>query len=108
MGTERLNLECSDVPKLRLKKYNKMDEFRICSYKSSTLYEEKMKLYHKPKIKKRDLIASDMILLFDSRIKLFQGKLKSRWKDTYRVVTVFAFDAIVLENKKGMGIKINV
>lgn len=72
---KRLNLEWSDTPKIKLEKLNKMDEFHICNNEWSTLYKDRMKLYHEYNIKKLEFTASTMVLLFESKLKLFLGKL---------------------------------
>ena len=49
-----------------------------------------------------------LALLYESRLKLFPGKLKSRWSGPYRIVQVFAHSAIEIENmKKGERFKMN-
>lgn len=48
-----------------------------------------------------------MVLLFDSWLKLLTRKLNLKWKDIYRVVTVFPYCTVKLENKEGMKFKVN-
>lgn len=38
------------------------------------------------------------VLLFNSRLKLFPGKLRSRWSGPYQVVQVFPYGAIELKH----------
>ena len=52
-------------------------------------------------------MADDMALLFDLKLKLFPGKLRSKWNGPYRVVMVFPYSAIELENKDGKKFKVN-
>ena len=56
---------------------NELDEFRLKAYESSAVYKEKMKKYHDKKIEKREFMVGDLVLLFNSRLRLFPGKLKS-------------------------------
>ena len=43
----------------------------------------------------------DLVLLFNSRLGLFPGKLKSKWTDPLCVTKVFPHNAVGLENKEG-------
>ena len=57
---------------------NELDEFRLKAYESSALYQENIKKYHDLKIEKREFMVGDLVLLFNSRLHLFRGKLKSK------------------------------
>ncbi|XP_059302250.1 uncharacterized protein LOC132054222 [Lycium ferocissimum] len=75
---KKLNMDWHEATKLRLFQINEMDEFRYNAYESATLYKEKMKYYHDSKILKRDFQPKDLVLLYNSRLKFFPCKLKSR------------------------------
>ena len=62
---------------------NELEEHRMFSYENAKLYEEKTKAWHDKKIQKRELIEGEKVLLFNSRLKLFPGKLKSRWSGPF-------------------------
>ncbi|XP_059295576.1 uncharacterized protein LOC132048912 [Lycium ferocissimum] len=71
------------------------------AYESATLYKERMKQYHDKKILKREFYKGDPILLFNSRLKLLPGKLKSRWSGPFEVVGVSPHGAIELKFRDG-------
>ncbi|XP_059315749.1 uncharacterized protein LOC132066457 [Lycium ferocissimum] len=75
---KKLNTDWEEATNMRLFQMNEMDEFRFYAYESARLYEEKMKYYHDVKTLKRDFQKDDFVLLYNSRLKLFSGKLKSR------------------------------
>ncbi|XP_059316216.1 uncharacterized protein LOC132067104 [Lycium ferocissimum] len=85
---KKLNMDWEETTKLRLFQMNKMDEFRYHAYERAALYKEKMKYYHDVKILKRDFQKGDFVLLYNSRLKLFLGKLKSRWSGPFELVSV--------------------
>lgn len=66
-----------------------------------------MKNYHDRRIEKRDYRASDWVLLFNSRLKLFPGKLKSKWSGPFKVSQVFPSGVMELESKDGSLFKVN-
>ena len=52
-------------------------------------------------IKEKNFYPGQLVLLFNSRLKLFPGKLKSRWEGPYRVTQVFTYGAIEIEDQSG-------
>ena len=91
----------------RVSDMNELDEFRLKSYESSALYKEKMKKYHDQKIEKCEFDVGDLVLLFNSRLRLFPGKLKSKWTRPFKVTQVFPHGEVKLENKEGTRFKVN-
>nr|GEX19999.1 reverse transcriptase domain-containing protein [Tanacetum cinerariifolium] len=57
---------------------NELNELRDQAYENSLIYKEKTKRLHDSKIKDRVFNIGDIVLLFNSRLKIFSGKLKSR------------------------------
>ncbi|GJR84411.1 reverse transcriptase domain-containing protein [Tanacetum coccineum] len=58
---------------------NELNELRDQAYENSLIYKEKTKKIHDSKIKNRVFNVGDRVLLFNSRLKIFSGKLKTRW-----------------------------
>ena len=75
---KKLKMDWSEAEEQRLTELNELDEFRLKACESSALYKEKMKKYHDLKIEKREFMVGDLVLLFNSRLHLFRGKLKSK------------------------------
>jgi len=55
-----------------------LEEMRLNAYESFRLYKEKVKAYHDKKLLKKDFRPGQQVLLFNSRLKLFPSKLKSK------------------------------
>ncbi|GJR06208.1 reverse transcriptase domain-containing protein, partial [Tanacetum coccineum] len=62
---------------------NELNELRDQAYENSLIYKEKTKRIHDAKIKNRVFNVGDRVLLFNSRLKIFSGKLKSRWSGPF-------------------------
>lgn len=45
--------------------------------------------------------------LFNSRLKLFPGMLKSRWSGPYAVVKAFPYGAVDIQGDSGVPLKVN-
>ncbi|XP_015164450.1 uncharacterized protein [Solanum tuberosum] len=104
---KKLNLSWSETANLRLDQINEMDEFCVGAYERCALYKERMKLYHDRHIEKRRFTPRDLVLLFNSRLRLFLGMLRSKWSGPFKVTQVFQSGAIELENDKGERFKSN-
>nr|GEV66805.1 reverse transcriptase domain-containing protein [Tanacetum cinerariifolium] len=63
-----------DHRKVQIDKLNKL---RDQAYENSLIYKKKTKRLHDLKIKNRVFNIGDRVLLFNSRLKIFSGKLKS-------------------------------
>ncbi|XP_060216627.1 uncharacterized protein LOC132644089 [Lycium barbarum] len=99
---KKLNMDWEEATKLRLFQLNEMDEFRYQAYESAALYKERMKQYHDKKILKREFYKGDSVLLFNSRLKLLPGKLKSRWSGPFEVVGTSLHGAVELKSGDGI------
>ncbi|GJV39682.1 hypothetical protein Tco_1418122 [Tanacetum coccineum] len=82
---------------------------RFCpeAYENSLIYKEKTKRIHDAKIKNRVFNVGDRVLLFNSRLKIFSGKLKSRWSGPFTVVQVFPYGTVELSQNSGPNFKVN-
>nr|GEV44874.1 reverse transcriptase domain-containing protein [Tanacetum cinerariifolium] len=64
---------------------NELNELRDQAYKNSLIFKEKIKRLHDSKIKNRIFNIGDKVLLFNSCLKIFSGKLKSRWSGMFTI-----------------------
>ncbi|GKF39435.1 hypothetical protein Tco_0119496 [Tanacetum coccineum] len=53
------------------------------------------------------LVLADLVLLFNSRLKIFSGKLKSRWSGPFTISNVYPYGTIELSQKDGQNFKVN-
>lgn len=49
------------------------------AYESSHIYKERTKKWHDKHILKKRIEEGEMVLLFNSKMKLFLGKFRSQW-----------------------------
>ncbi|GJU94276.1 reverse transcriptase domain-containing protein [Tanacetum coccineum] len=74
------NMDLTKARANRFLQINELDELRLDAYESSITYKERTKRWHKKRIKTpTKFMKGDKVLLFNSRLRLFPGKLKSRW-----------------------------
>ncbi|GJT82276.1 reverse transcriptase domain-containing protein [Tanacetum coccineum] len=70
-------------------------------------HRKKTKKIHDAKIKNRVFNVGDRVLLFNSRLKIFSGKLKSRWSGPFTIVQVFPYGTVELSQNSGPNFKVN-
>ncbi|XP_072071896.1 uncharacterized protein [Arachis hypogaea] len=64
------------------------------AYENSRLYKKKVKAVHDKNIKRREFRAGDQIFLYNSRMRLMLGKLRSRWDGPYVVEKVEPYGVV--------------
>ena len=58
---------------------NELDELRNEAYENAKIYKAKTKAFHDKMISRKSFEPNQKVWLFNSNLKLFPGKLKSRW-----------------------------
>ena len=67
----------------------------------------KQKKLHDQRILRREFKAGDQVLLFNSRLRLFPGKLKSKWSGPFTVVSNTQFGAVTLRTRNHEEFKVH-
>nr|GFA49530.1 reverse transcriptase domain-containing protein [Tanacetum cinerariifolium] len=93
-----------DYRKLQL---NEPSELRDQAYENSLIYKERTKKLHDDKIKNRIFNVGDQVLLFNSRLKIFSGKLKSRWFGPFTISEIYPYGTAKLIHPDGCNFKVN-
>ncbi|XP_016163386.1 uncharacterized protein LOC107605943 [Arachis ipaensis] len=97
--TKFLNFDIKAVGEKRLLQLSELDEFRHSSYENAKLYKEKAKKWHDRKIASRVFEPGQKVLLFNSQLKLFLGKLKLRWSGPFFVIGVSPYGHVELQDR---------
>nr|GEZ65161.1 reverse transcriptase domain-containing protein [Tanacetum cinerariifolium] len=85
---------------------NELNKLYDQAYENSLIYKEKTKRLHDSKIKNRVFNISDRVLLFNSRLKIFFCKLKSRWSGPFTISHVYPYGTVEL-SQDGANFKVN-
>ncbi|GJY82798.1 reverse transcriptase domain-containing protein [Tanacetum coccineum] len=102
------NLDLTKAGENRFLQINELDEMRLDAYETSISYKERTKRWHDKRIKApTNYERGDKVLLFNSRLRLFPGKLKSRWYEPFSVCKDMKNGAIELYDKDGNGFIVN-
>ncbi|GJZ34987.1 reverse transcriptase domain-containing protein [Tanacetum coccineum] len=101
------NFDLKTVGNHRKLQLNELSELRDQTYENSLIYKEKIKKLHDSKIKNRIFNVGDQVLLFNSRLKIFSGKLKSRWSGPFTITEVYPYGTAKLSHADGSNFKVN-
>ncbi|XP_057719916.1 uncharacterized protein LOC130934355 [Arachis stenosperma] len=78
MGFEKAGAE-------RKLQQQELECLRLEAYENSRLYKEKVRAVHDKNIKRKEFRPGELVLLYNSRLRLMPDKLRSRWEGPYRV-----------------------
>ncbi|GJW27474.1 reverse transcriptase domain-containing protein [Tanacetum coccineum] len=84
---------------------NELNKLQDQAYENSLIYKEKTKKIHDSKIKNRVFNVGDRVLVFNSRLKIFSRKLKTRWTGLFTVPQVFPYGTVELSQTDGPNFK---
>ena len=84
----------------RLLDTNELEELRNDAYLNSKIVNDKLKRWHDQLIARKHFLKGDQVLLYDSKIHPFLGKLKSRWTRPFTIQEVYINGSVDLLNAK--------
>ena len=97
------------VPSERMKERNKerkftvrmfkaLEEIRNNAYLNTKIAKERSKKWHDQLITRKNFKEGDQVLLYDSKLHLFLGKLKSRWTGSFTVQQAYPNGSVDLRD----------
>ena len=104
---KKLNFDFKIAKEERLLQLNELEELRNEAYDNARIYKDKTMKWHDKRIMRKEFREGDRVLLFNSRLRLFPGKLKSKWSGPYTVVSSTTFGAVTLRTDAGEEFKVN-
>nr|GFB97955.1 reverse transcriptase domain-containing protein [Tanacetum cinerariifolium] len=86
---------------------NELHELQDQDYDNSLIYKERAKKLHDSKIKNRIFNVGDQVLLFNSRLKIFSGKIKTCWSGPFTITEVYPYGTAKSSHADGSNFKVN-
>ncbi|CAJ2653731.1 unnamed protein product [Trifolium pratense] len=108
-AVKQLNMDATLAGRARLLKLNELEEWRERAYENAVLYKARTKRYHDAQLVPKKFHKGQLVLLFNSRFKLFPGKLKSKWSGPFVVKEVFPHGAVEIfkSGEENQSFKVN-
>ncbi|KAL8091484.1 hypothetical protein AgCh_033917 [Apium graveolens] len=94
LGMSPFQLVYDAAGKKRMLQLSELDELQLQAYENNKMYKEKVKWWHDRKLLPKSFLPEQQVLLFNSRLRLFPGKLKSRWSRPFIFKTMFPHGAV--------------
>ena len=104
---KKLNYDFKAAKEKRLLQMNELEKLRNEAYNNAKIYKDKTKKWHDQKILRKEFRVGELVLLYNTRLKIFLRKFKSRWNGPYTVVAVTPFGAVTLKTNFGDEFKVN-
>ena len=104
---KKMNFDFQAVKEKIFLQLNELEELRNEAYDNAKIYKDKTKKWHDQRILRREFKIGESVLLYNSRLRLFPRKLKSRWSGPYTVIEVTTFVVVTLKSNAKNEFKIN-
>jgi len=98
---KHVNMDLDEAGVARKLQLSELEELRQEAYESSKLYKDKTKAFHDRHIVRKSFKVGQKVWLFNSRLKLFAGKLKSKWTGPFIVTKVTPHGAVEIKSLDG-------
>ena len=95
-----LNMDMNRASLKRMLEIDELEELRNDAYFNSKIAKDKQKKWHDKLITRKTFNQRDQVLLYDSKLHLFLGKLKSRWTGPFIIHQAYLNGTVDLLNPK--------
>ena len=92
------NMKMDERGEHRKLQLQELEEIRNDAYENARIYKEKTKAFHDKMISRKEFLVGQKVLLYQSRLRLFPGKLRSRWIGPFVVTNVFPHGAVEIQS----------
>ncbi|RVX03769.1 hypothetical protein CK203_022973 [Vitis vinifera] len=98
---KKLNMDLIKAGEKRFLDLNEMEELRNNAYINSKVAKQRMKKWHDQLISNKEFQEGQKVLMYDTRLHIFPGKLKSRWIGPFIIHRVYSNGVVDLLNSNG-------
>ncbi|CAN6554089.1 unnamed protein product [Malus baccata var. baccata] len=97
---KKFNMNLEEAGSQRRLQLNELDEIRHEAYDNASIYKQKTKAFHDNMIRGKSFSIGQKVLLFNSRLRLFPGKLRSKWIGPFVITNISSYGAIQIQSLK--------
>ena len=97
-AVKTFNLDMDATGMHRKLQLNELEEIRNDAYENARIYKEKTKAFHDKMIRGKAFSIGQKVLFFNSRLRVFPGKLSSKWIGPFVVTNVFPYGAVQIQS----------
>ncbi|GKD43111.1 reverse transcriptase domain-containing protein [Tanacetum coccineum] len=105
---KQCNMDLTLASKSCLMQLNELAELRDGVYDNTRIYKERTKKWHDSRLcGNKDFKVGDKVVLYNSRMKIYPEKLKSKWSGPNIVKTVCPYGAVEIIDRNKFNFKVN-
>ena len=90
----------NEIGKNRKLQLDELEELRNDAFRNAKISKHKMKTLHDKHILRKSFHVGQKVLLYNSRLHLFPGKLRTKWIGPFVIKSISEHGAIEVENHK--------
>ena len=98
---KKLNMDLTRAGFKRCLDLNELEEMRNDAYLNSKIAKARLKKWHDQLVNQKNLTKGQRVLLYNSKLHLFPGKLKSRWTGPFIIHEVHPNGVVEVFNPTG-------
>ncbi|CAM8959688.1 unnamed protein product [Rhodiola kirilowii] len=102
-----LNMDMKAAREKRLLQLHELDEIRLDSYENARIYKERTKKWCDKRILHSEFNEGERVLLYNSLLRLFLGKLRTKWSGPYTMERAHPDGHVELSIKGGKSMVLN-
>nr|KYP31716.1 hypothetical protein KK1_047821 [Cajanus cajan] len=99
LAVKTCNFSIDQAKEERKLQLSELDEIRLEAYENSKFYKEKTMKFHDSLMARKDFMVGQKVLLYNSRLGLMGGKLRSKWIGPFVVTNVFPYGTVEIESE---------
>ncbi|CAN6716097.1 unnamed protein product [Malus baccata var. baccata] len=99
-AVKKFNMDLGAAGSYRKLQLHVLDEIRNETYENARIYKEKTKVFHDKVLRGKTFSIGQKVLLFNSRLRLFPGKLRSKWIGPFVITNVSPYGEIQIQSLK--------
>ncbi|XP_065874868.1 uncharacterized protein [Euphorbia lathyris] len=100
-AVKKCNMAFDEAGEERKLQLQELEELRNEAYESSRIYKQRTKQFHDSMITRKQFLVGQKVLLYHSRLKIFAGKLRTKWMGPFIVTKVFPHGAVEIRSMEG-------
>nr|GEW70559.1 hypothetical protein [Tanacetum cinerariifolium] len=105
---KKCNMDLTLASESRLMQLNELAKLRDIAYENTRIYKERTKKWHDSRLRgDKDFKVGDKVLLYNSSLKMYHRKHKSKWSGPNIVKIVYPHGDIEITDRDGFSFKVN-
>ena len=106
-ATRKLNMDMKASGSNRILQLSELDELRTNAYENAKIYKERTKVWNDKHLVQKEFEPGQNVLLLNSKLRLFPGKLKLRWFCPFEITNVLPYGAFEIMHPEKGTFKVN-